>query len=86
MSTNQQTNLEKLAKAIESSSFPCNPIPFANGLAELVRERGTDAIRSPDAQKILWILMAQSYGQLAKIDLCDEWDKLVGKHDPSKQE
>jgi hypothetical protein len=77
-------NLERLTKAMESSAFPCNPIPFANGLAELVRERGTDAIRSPDAQRILWILMAQSYGQLAKIDLCDEWDKLVGEYDPAK--
>jgi hypothetical protein len=70
-------SLTSLTKAMESDAFPCNPIPFANGLAELVRERGTDSIKSEDARRILWILMAQSYGQLAKIDLCDEWDKLT---------
>ena len=26
---------------------------------------------------VLWILMSQAYGQLATIDLCDEWDRLV---------
>ena len=77
-------NLKQLTAALGAESFPCNPIPFANGLAELVRERGTDAIRSPDAQRILWILMAQSYGQLATIDLCDEWSKLVGD-DPANR-
>lgn len=78
-------NLKQLTAALESESFPCNPIPFANGLAELVREQGTDAIRSPDAKRILWILMAQSYGQLATIDLCDEWDKLVGGAIPANR-
>jgi hypothetical protein len=70
-------SIERLTTALESDAFPCNPIPFANGLAELVRERGTDSIKSEDARRILWILMAQSYGQLAKIDLCDEWNKLT---------
>ncbi len=69
--------MNTLTTAIESPSFPCNPIPFANGLADLVRDNGTDSIKSDDAKRILWILMAQSYGQLATIDLCDEWDKLT---------
>jgi len=70
-------NIERLTSALDSESFPCNPIPFANGLAELIRERGTDAITSPDAQRILWILMAQSYGQFATISVPDEWRKLT---------
>lgn len=63
--------------AIESESFPCNPIPFANGLADHVRENGSDSIKSDEAKRILWILMGQAYGQLATIDLCDEWDRLT---------
>ncbi len=63
--------------AIESESFPVNPIPFANGLADHVREHGTDSIKSDDAKRILWILMGQAYGQLAMIDLCEEWDRLT---------
>jgi hypothetical protein len=62
---------------MECSAFPCNPIPFANGIAELVRTNGPDAIQTRDAKRILWILMAQAYGQMATIDLVDEWDKLV---------
>ena len=71
-------NIERLTTAIESESFPCNPIPFATGLAELVKERGTDSIQSTDAKRILWILMAQAYGQMATIDLCDEFSALTG--------
>jgi hypothetical protein len=64
-------------KAIDSDGFPCNPIPFANSLADHVREFGTDSIKTDDAKKILWILMGQAYGQLATIDLSDEWDRLT---------
>jgi hypothetical protein len=66
-----------LYTALECSAFPCNPIPFANGLAEHVKDHGTDSIKSDQAKRILWILMSQAYGQLATIDLCDEWDRLV---------
>ena len=74
--------IEKLLKdpvytAIDGESFPCNPIPFANSLADHVREFGTDSIKTDDAKKILWILMGQAYGQLATIDLSDEWDRLT---------
>ena len=70
-------NLGLLLTAIESESFPCNPVPFANGLADLVLNRGTDSIKTDDAKRILWILMCQAYGQLATIDLSAEWDRLV---------
>jgi len=63
--------------AIEDDSFPGNPIPFANGLADHVREHGTDSIRSDEAKRILWILIGQAYGQVAKIDLVDEWNRLT---------
>lgn len=72
--TDQQRN--NLTTAMFSSSFPINPIPFANGLSEMVMNEGTDAIESNDAKRILWVLMAQAYGQLATIDLSDEWERL----------
>jgi len=61
-----------------NESFPCNPIPFANRIATLVRERGTDSIRDDkDVKACLWILMAQAYGQLATIDLDEIWCDLT---------
>ncbi len=76
--TNRRDKLlkDRVYTAFSGGSFPCNPIPFANALAEHVREFGTDSIKSDDAKKILWILMTQAYGQLATIDLSDEWDRL----------
>ena len=67
---------DRLLTAFADECFPCNPIPFAVGLAQLVRDRGTDSIKSDDARKILWILMAQCYGQMATVDLSKEWDRL----------
>ena len=65
-------------------SFPCNPIPFANRIATLVRERGTDSIKNDkDVKACLWILMAQAYGQLATIDLGKEWCDLYLHEDES---
>lgn len=65
-----------LIHAFQSPSFPVNPIPFAHGLAELVKAKGTDAIKSDEAKAILWVLIGQAYGQLATVDLCNEWDRL----------
>jgi hypothetical protein len=72
--TDQQR--KNLTTAMFNSSFPVNPIPFANGISEMVMNEGTDAIKSDEVKKVLWVLMAQSYGQLATIDLCEEWDRL----------
>lgn len=59
----------QITDAIESPAFPCNPIPFAAGIADGCRDNGTDWIKTRDAKRILWVLMAQAYGQLAAIDL-----------------
>jgi len=72
--TDQQRN--NLTTAMFSSSFPINPIPFANGISEMVMDGGTDAIESDEVKRVLWVLMAQAYGQMATIDLSDEWDRL----------
>lgn len=69
--------VEDCANAIESAVMPCNPIPFANSLANGVRAKGTDWIKSRQAQRILWVLLSQSYGQLSTIDLLDEYERLT---------
>ena len=70
---------KNLTEAMFDSSMPINPIPFAVGLADLVRERGTNFIKSDEAKKILWVLLAQSYGELSMIDLSTEWKRLYEK-------
>ena len=68
--------IDRLQTAMFNPAFPCNPIPFALGLAEHVISHGTDSIQSDEAKRILWVLMTQAYGQLASIDLSDEWSRL----------
>tara|TARA_Y100001973_G_C5207916_1_gene343028 strand:+ start:2370 stop:2603 length:234 start_codon:yes stop_codon:yes gene_type:complete len=67
---------KNLTEAMFDTSMPINPIPFAIGLADLVKERGTNFIKSDEAKKILWVLLAQSYGELSMIDLSTEWKRL----------
>ena len=67
---------KNLTEAMFDTSMPINPIPFAIGLADLVKERGTNFIKSDEAKKILWVLLAQSYGELSMIDPSTEWKRL----------
>ena len=60
--------------AFRSPAFPCNPRPFARALSDLLANGY--AIDSDECKAVLWILNAQSYGQMARIDLCDEYGRL----------
>ena len=71
-----RARIARTAGAFNCAAFPCNPRPFAAALGDLCALDGTDAIRSDTAKAILWVLIAQSYGQLATVDLCKEWDRL----------
>lgn len=62
-------------EAMFSPAFPCNPRPFARALDSLC-DGNTGAIKSDKAKRILWILMAQAYGEPSRIDLSDEWKRL----------
>jgi len=62
--------------AMFDDCLPVNPLPFLNKAAELIRENGTDYVKSDKLKAILWIVLAQAYGQLAVIDLYEEWDRL----------
>jgi len=76
MGITTETVRTEAINALRDECFPCNPRPFAAELGKLVAENGTDSIKSDEAKALLWILMAQAYGQMARIDLCDEWDRL----------
>lgn len=65
-----------LFTAFKQDSFPVNPQPFANAIAAGCKEFGTDWIRSDEARALLFVLMAQSHGQLARINLFEEWARL----------
>lgn len=67
---------ERIITAFAGTSFPINPIPFSNAISDFVRENGTNSIQSDEAKAILWVLIAMAYGQMASIDLSDEWNRL----------
>jgi len=72
-----EATLKRLQGAMFEQSLPCNPIPFANGLADYVRENGSDSITDDNAKRILWVLIAQAYGSLGTVNLMDEFDRLM---------
>ena len=74
--TLNEATFHNLTNAMFSDAFPCNPIPFAQGLANFVKDNGTRSIESDEAKRILWVLMAQAYGQLNMVDLSGEWQRL----------
>ena len=62
--------------AMFSEFLPVNPLPFLIKATELIRENGPDYIQSDQIKAILWVVLTQSYGQMASIDLSEEWDRL----------
>ena len=62
--------------AFMSNAMPCNPLPFLNRMHQIVKENGTDATITPQFRANLLIVMQQTFGQLANIDLCELWNDL----------
>ena len=70
--------------AFLADAFPCNPLPFLNRMKEIVRDNGTDATKTPQFQANLLVVMQQTFGQLATIDLFELYGKIkaeLQKHD-----
>lgn len=59
-----------------TTSFPCNPRPFVQRLHDLVFAGDGGIITANQVKACLWILNAMAYGQMAKIDMSDEWTRL----------
>lgn len=67
---------DEIFNAMFEEAFPTNPIPFARALAEYITANGTDSIKRDLAKRLLWVLMVHAYGQLAVIDLMEEYTRL----------
>ena len=63
--------------------LPCNSLPFLRRLREILEEARTNTLESLNgeardrARAVMWVLMSQLYGQLATVDLMDEWEDLA---------
>ena len=74
------------ARGIEDMIFehglPVNGYPMIDRFYELLDRHNTNSLdepsvrRDPDVRKLLWLINQDFYGQLAKIDMEDEWDYL----------
>lgn len=73
---------EKTEHAFRSGTFPCNSKPFINRLSGIIDQANTNSLMSLEGEEktaargCLWILMSQLYGQMATIDLTEEWSYL----------
>jgi hypothetical protein len=67
------SDLNRIKDAMFANSMPCNPKPFAHALAE---NFDSASIKTDEAKQLLWVLMAQAYGELATIDLYEEYKRL----------
>lgn len=69
-------------QAFNSPCFPCNSLPFLRRIGEILEENSTNGLgalqgeANVKARACMWVLMGQLYGQMAEIDLCEEWERL----------
>ena len=64
-------------KAFAALVMPCNPLPFLIELTELIRQNGTDYIKTDAAKMLLLTINMQAYGQLSTIDTLNESVRLT---------
>ena len=64
------------ARAFCIKVLPVNPLPFLYALADSIKERGTDWIRTDHAKAILYVLIQMAYGQGFHLDGIAEYDRL----------
>jgi hypothetical protein len=70
------SNFRNEVEAFMRPAFPSNPLPFANALADGIRENGTDYIKTDDAKALLHILNSMSHGQGYRLDGKKEHNRL----------
>jgi hypothetical protein len=76
---------EHIEDLVCSDSLPVNSIAMCKRLIEILKENDTNNIgalcdKNSEAfkkfKKCLWLINSQTYGQLATIDMMDEWSDL----------
>lgn len=64
----------KVEHAFRLDALPVNPRPFAAGLSELLS--AGEPISGDKCKAVLWMLNSMAFGQLATIDMSEEWARL----------
>lgn len=74
-------NME-IEDCIFDNNLPVNTIAMLNRLEELLKENETNSLLSESCKmdarikRLFWLLNSQVYGQVATIDMYNEWSKL----------
>lgn len=70
--------MANIEETILTGSLPCNSLAMMARLKELLDGRNClEAMRTdPRIRAVMWLLNYQVYGQLAKIDMMEEYRKL----------
>lgn len=83
---NQTTEADRLLEAVTGPSMPVNSIAMLNEIRAALDASGTNCLESVDGDQLmrtraaLWVLNAQVHGQLARVDLDEEWRELNEHH------
>ena len=77
--------LQELSEAMFNASFPCNPIPFINGLNLGIKLNGMDWINTNQAKRILFIIISLSYNQFFNLDNLEEYIYLKNEYEETRK-
>ena len=76
--------MQRIEDTIRENSLPVNNIAMLNRMIELLKENNTNSfecLRTEEAKlrfrAALWLINSKVFGQLAKIDMMDEWEELT---------
>jgi hypothetical protein len=76
----ERTVTMNIENTIMSTSLPCNSLAMLARLRELLEDNKTNCLSDcrQDARikAVLWLLNSQVFGQLATIEMCEEWTQL----------
>ena len=74
--TLRNVHFSQEARAFYARALPVNPLPFLYALADAVKEKGMDWIRTDNAKAILYTLIQMAYGQGFHLDGIAEYERL----------
>lgn len=72
----RNVSYEREAKVFCARTLPVNPLPFLYALADSVKEKGTDWVRTDHAKAILFTLIQMAYGQNFSLEGMVEYERL----------
>ena len=67
------------------AAFPTNPITFLERIKEIIKHEGYKAMTSDKVKRNLFILNVLAYGTFFKIDVSEEYSRLVNEFEKSNK-